>query len=143
MESKSNPKEKVSAHVFLFDRSSNAVLLHQRDENTVFDPNKWAFFGGGCESNETPEDCAIRELEEETNIRVNKKELMPLTNYFNDNTKAHRYVFFVEKYISKSDINLTEGKDCDWIALEKVFDYNLTEKTERDLKTFLQKRENI
>lgn len=143
MGNKNGSKEKISAHVFLFDRNSNTVLLHKRDENTVFNPNMWAFFGGGGEANETPKDCGTRELEEETGIKANKEDLMPLVNYFNDKLKTHRYVFFVEKWIPKSDINLTEGKDCEWISLDKVFDYNLTEKTEQDLKTFLRLQKEV
>jgi hypothetical protein len=34
---------------------------------------------------------------------------------------------------------LGEGADFDWIPLDKAFDYDLTEKTERDLKTFIAK----
>ena len=140
MKDKNNTKEKVSAHIFLFDQKLNSVLLHQRDEYTVFNPNMWAFFGGGCSINEIPEECAVRELEEETGITVNKKDIVLLTNYYNEELETHRYIFFIEKYVSKLDIHLTEGKDCEWVSLDKVFDYDLTENTERDLKMFLRSR---
>ena len=34
-------------------------------------------------------------------------------------------------------MKLGEGEDFDWIPLKKVFEYDLTEKTKRDLNTFM------
>jgi hypothetical protein len=33
-------------------------------------------------------------------------------------------------------MRLHEGADFDWIPIEKVFEYKLTEKTKKDLKKF-------
>jgi hypothetical protein len=35
-------------------------------------------------------------------------------------------------------MQLTEGEDFDWISQDKIFEYNLTEKSIKDLKLFLQ-----
>lgn len=124
---------------FFFDEDRGVVLLHLRDDKTPHHPNKWSFFGGDQEGNETPVECFVREIKEELGIQIPAEEAIPLTNYFNKEFGIQRYVFFVKKFIPKSEIRLTEGKDCDWVPLEKVFEYDLTEKTVNDLKTFLQK----
>lgn len=46
------------------------VLLQERDEHPVIDPNHWGFPGGGVEEGEEFEEAAYRELEEETGVRL-------------------------------------------------------------------------
>ena len=46
------------------------LLLQERDEHPVIDPEKWGFPGGGVEDGETYEDAAYRELAEETGVRL-------------------------------------------------------------------------
>ncbi|HET8961673.1 NUDIX hydrolase [Nocardioides sp.] len=55
--------------VALIDRRG-WVLLQERDEHPVIDPEKWGFPGGGVEDGETYEDAAYRELAEETGVRL-------------------------------------------------------------------------
>ena len=46
------------------------ILLQERDEFPVIDPEKWGFPGGGVEEGEDYEAAAYRELEEETGVRL-------------------------------------------------------------------------
>jgi len=46
------------------------VLLQERDEHPVIDPERWGFPGGGVEEGESFEAAAYRELEEETGVRL-------------------------------------------------------------------------
>lgn len=132
-------KKEFSSLGFLFDEERQRVLLHLRDDKTIYNPNQWAFFGGDKEGEETPVQCFIRELKEELGVDVREEEVFSLRNYFNEEFQIQRYVFFVKKYVPESKIKLTEGKACKWIPLTSVFDYDLTDKTRDDLKTFLEK----
>ena len=63
------PRPAVTADCVVITRESEPkVLLIQRS----FDPYKgcWAFPGGFMNMDETTEQCAIRELEEETGLRI-------------------------------------------------------------------------
>ncbi|MBZ5738714.1 NUDIX domain-containing protein [Nocardioides mangrovi] len=46
------------------------LLLQERDEHPVIDPDTWGLVGGHVEDGEDYEPAAYRELEEETGIRV-------------------------------------------------------------------------
>jgi len=51
------------------------VLLQERDEHPVIDPDKWSFAGGHVEEGEDVETAAYRELEEETGIKLAQGDL--------------------------------------------------------------------
>ena len=113
--------------------------MHKRDAKTNVNPNKWAFFGGLNEGEEKPKQTFAREIEEELNIKISEDKIQPLCDYFNEELKTYRYIFFVESDLDKSHMQLGEGEGFDWIPLNNVFEYDLTEKTVRDLELFLQK----
>jgi 8-oxo-dGTP diphosphatase len=46
------------------------LLLQERDEHPVIDPEKWGLPGGHVEDGEEYEPAAYRELEEETGVRL-------------------------------------------------------------------------
>lgn len=123
---------------FLYNPETRMVLLHKRDVNTKDNPKQWAFFGGLSEIGETPADTFIREIKEELNIDITKDKIKPLCDYFNEERQTYRSIFFVENNLDKSQMKLGEGEDFDWIPLDKVFEYDLTAKTIRDLELFLR-----
>lgn len=57
------------ASVVLVDRRG-WLLLQERDEHPVIDPDRWGFPGGGVEDDEDFETAAYRELAEETGLRL-------------------------------------------------------------------------
>lgn len=138
MENNNKKIDKFYSGGFLYNPKTRAVLLHKRDSETKLNPGRWAFFGGLNEGNERPEQTFIREIQEELNIKILEGKVKLLCDYFNDELQTYRYVFFIENDLEKIQMKLNEGEDFDWISLDKVFNYDLTEKTKRDLKTFIQ-----
>lgn len=130
--------EKFYSGGFLYNLKTESVLLHKRDSSAKVNPNQWAFFGGLNKGDETPKQTFVREIREELNIEIPEDKIKPLCDYFNEELQTYRYVFFIESDLEKSQMRLAEGKGFDWISLDKVFDYDLTEKTVRDLKLFLR-----
>lgn len=131
--------EKFWAGGFLYNPKNNSVLLHKRDSNTNFNPNSWAFFGGLNKGAETPVDCFVREINEEIGIKFKTEEVITFCNYFNEAFQTHRFVFYALSKKTKSEFVLNEGEDFDWVNLERLDRYNLTKKTEKDLKFFIKK----
>jgi ADP-ribose pyrophosphatase YjhB (NUDIX family) len=107
----------VGATTLVFN-SKNELLLNLRS-----DTNNWGIPGGSKELNETLEECAIRELKEETNINVNDLELITVLS-------GKEYYF---KYPNDDEL------DC-VIALYKVSNYdgelNINDRESRELKFY-------
>lgn len=123
---------------FLYNPKTKEVLLHKRDGKTKINPNKWAFFGGLNENNETPKETFIREVEEELGIKLSDGNIVHLCDYLNTDLDTYRYVFYAKSELNKNEMILGEGAGFGWIPLNAVFDYDLTDKTVNDLKIFIK-----
>lgn len=97
------------------------VLLQLRDEKAPIKPNMWAFFGGGIEEDETPEEAVRREIEEELEYKV--KEPKYLFSLDMSKTKGQysgiKYVF-IEEYDESQNLMQHEGADMGWFTLEEA-----------------------
>jgi 8-oxo-dGTP diphosphatase len=61
------------------------IITYKRDNiSSISYPNCWDLPGGGREGNETPEDCALRELKEEFGI-----ELCPSRIHYKQKVESH------------------------------------------------------
>ena len=86
----------------------------------------WLIPGGGLEEGETPEDCVIREVEEETGYLVRPvRRFLFMNEYYEE----YRYMgyFFVCEVTGKGKMNLTNvekqrGVQPEWIPLQDAID---------------------
>ncbi len=120
---KNNPKNASAIIIFY----KNKVLLQKRDylEN-IFYPGYWGLFGGSKNNNENYHSTIIREIKEEIDYKIDKKNL----KYFikldlefptsKDNLSVKRYFFSYEiKNINKFKRNLVLREGSDWEFFDK------------------------
>lgn len=70
MDDRSSPETRLAARVILLDPEDCVLLLRGRD-STVPEADSWWFtLGGGLESGESGTQAAIREVQEETGLRL-------------------------------------------------------------------------
>jgi 8-oxo-dGTP pyrophosphatase MutT (NUDIX family) len=127
---------------FLYNSRRDSVFLHHRDNKTKNNPNKWAFFGGLNEGSETCKECFARELREEIGLGVAEDRILPVREYVRTDSNTHRavfYVFYVESEVEKDDLTLGEGAGFDWVSLNELDRYDLTDKTKEDLEFFVSR----
>jgi ADP-ribose pyrophosphatase YjhB (NUDIX family) len=88
----------------------------------------WTPAGGGVEAGETPEEAIIREVKEETNMKVLKQAFLGYQDIFEPNgiITQTRSVCIVEPYgdfLSDPDGDITEIKLIDPSEYKKYFDW--------------------
>ena len=133
-----DPIINVGATTLVFNRN-NELLVNLRS-----DSNNWGIPGGGKELNETLEECAIRELKEETNLDVNDLELVTVLSgkeyYFiypnGDETDCVITLYQVKNYSGELKINDEESTKLKFFSLD-----NLPELESR-AKTIIDKIKN-
>lgn len=101
----------------LFVNSKNEVLLFLRDDipNIPF-PNCWDILGGHPEGNETPEECIIREMQEEIEIEVKNPKLFKVS----DMSDRVEYTFWEKAGFEIENITLHEGQKLQWFSEDEV-----------------------
>ncbi len=92
------------------------LLMHLRDNKPgLFNANMWDFPGGGREGQESPVECAIREIREELGITLLPESIVWEKVYPAQKDSSQKAIFMVAK-ISQKDvvkIHLTEGQKWD------------------------------
>ena len=125
-----NLREKVR-HAQLIGVGATTLVFNNKNElllNLRSDTNNWGIPGGSKELNETLEECAIRELKEETNINVNDLELITVLSgkeyYFKypngDELDCVIVLYKVSDYDGELNINDGESKKLEFFSLDNM-----------------------
>jgi 8-oxo-dGTP diphosphatase len=99
--------------IFRKNKNNTEVLLVKRADN-----NKWCIPGGHLENKENSIDAAIREIKEETNLNLNKKNLFLVDQIDDEKINNNIYAVLEEDYNQeKAD---SDAKEAKWFDVEKL-----------------------
>ncbi|MDI6855418.1 MAG: 8-oxo-dGTP diphosphatase [Candidatus Thermoplasmatota archaeon] len=93
-------------------KKDNKILLQKKSKG-LFGSGKWNAPGGKLKENELPEKCAVREVFEETGLRVNKLEKIGKLIFYTDENETPCwivYVFLTTDFSRKLKNNYFEGE---------------------------------
>lgn len=136
------PDARAFAGVVLVDRRG-WILLQERDEHPRIDPECWGLSGGHLEPGETPLEGALRELEEETGVRLDPGQLRELGDFANDHRASYgtwdrMWVYAAGTDLTDDDIDCREGRQIVFVDPATVGDLRLTRGAEGILPAFLR-----
>ncbi|MBU0278038.1 8-oxo-dGTP diphosphatase [Gemella sp. zg-570] len=96
------------------------MLTRNKKENDVHE-GLTISVGGKIENGESPEECIIREVKEETNLDITNPTLRGIITFpdFEQGVNWYTYVFTAEKYSGQMTKNCDEG-DLIWIKKEDI-----------------------
>lgn len=117
------------------------LLLQERDEHPVIDPERWGFVGGGVEDGEDHEQAAYRELAEETGLDLaDRLEWFEEFEVFHEatGTKDAVHLFATAADLRDEDIVVGEGRRIVFVPPDAVGTLDLTEAARIALPPFLQ-----
>ena len=106
------------AIIILYDQDKK-ILLQHRAEDAERLPGYWAFFGGGIEAGETPEQAVKRETLEELNYTLKNPRLIMKQDFLAKDETSAKYVF-VEEFDPSKKITLGEGQNFGWFHLSEI-----------------------
>lgn len=106
-------------------RAGQTLMMHRVKKPQDMHAGKWNGLGGKLEPGETPEECAIREVYEESGLRIVQPRLagMILFPQFNQGVDWFTFIFVADQF-SGELIDSREGVLA-WIPDDRLLDLNL------------------
>ncbi len=103
------------------------LMLYRNKKENDYHEGKWNGLGGKFEQGETPEECAIREIREESGLSVKDPNLKGIITFpmFDGKDDWYVFIFTFNGYEGKL-IDSSEG-ELAWIDNDKLTDLNLWE----------------
>ena len=115
---------KLATLCYIKDNGKTLMLFRNKKENDYHE-GKWNGIGGKFEPGETPEECAIREIKEETGLIAEALTLKGLITFplFDGVDDWYVFLFVITKF-SGELIDSPEG-ELSWIDDDKLLELNL------------------
>lgn len=128
------------ASVLLVDDRGH-ILLQERDEHARIDPERWGLAGGHVEPGESSMAAAVRELEEETGVRLAEQDLTHVRR-FRVYHPVYDTVDTLEVYaarvsLSDGDLQCREGRQIVFVAPATALRLPLTDSARQVVPLFL------
>jgi ADP-ribose pyrophosphatase YjhB (NUDIX family) len=108
------------------------VLLQERDEHPLIDPDRWGFVGGHVDEGESYDAAAYRELAEETGVVVEPGDLTDLGQFelvTADRGTYHFHAYVARTALSDRDVECHEGRQMVFVEADPLPDVELVPST--------------
>jgi 8-oxo-dGTP diphosphatase len=103
------------------------LMLHRIKKKNDMHEGKWNGLGGKFEQGETPEECVIREVKEESGLLIKNPKMHGFITFPLFDGMKDWYVFlFTAREFEGKLIDSSEGQ-LEWIKNEKLLELNLWE----------------
>ena len=102
-------------------------MIHRVKKAGDIHAGKWNGLGGKLEPGETPEECAVREIREESGLIARRLELKGVLSFpgFANDEDWYAFVFVVPEF--EGQISESQEGYLQWIKSTEIYDLNLWE----------------
>ena len=101
------------------EKDGKYLMLHRTKKKKDINKNKWLGVGGRFEEGESPEECIVREVKEETGLTLKNYQLRGIVTYISNKWETEYMYVFTATEFEGNIIECDEG-DLEWIEKEKV-----------------------
>ena len=108
------------------EKDGSYLMLHRVSKKNDINHDKWIGVGGHFEGGESPEDCLLREVKEETGLTLTEYRFRGLVTFLSDDDPPEYMCLYTATGFSGEMISCDEGK-LEWVAFEKIPELNLWE----------------
>ena len=106
-------------------QAGKTLMVHRIKKANDMHEGKWNGLGGKLEPGETPEECSIREIQEESGLRVKHQTFKGMITFpgFANDEDWYTYIFVIDDFEGEL-IDSPEGR-LEWINDAELFTLNL------------------
>lgn len=108
------------------ERDGQYLMLHRVKKQNDASHDKWIGVGGKCEADESPDECMLREVKEETGLQVHCWHYRGIVTFISDIWPCEYMHLFTASDWSGEECLCDEG-NLEWVDKSSLFDLNLWE----------------
>ena len=102
-------------------REGQYLMLHRVKKKNDVNQDKWVGIGGKFEDKESPEDCLLREVQEETGLTLTRYAYRGLVTFVSDLWETeYMHLFTADEF--RGEIGPCDEGDLEWVDKDKVKD---------------------
>ncbi len=131
----------ISSVVYLIQNDSYLMLYRNKKKNDL-NANKWIGVGGKKESNETIEECAIRETLEETGLQIQILDFRGIVHFEYENKEPEEIYVYTSTSFTGKLCETCEGT-LSWIPKAEILNLALWEGDKIFLEYLLQENKDL
>ena len=116
----------ILATLCYIQNDNKTLMLHRIKKENDVHLNKWNGLGGKFEKGESPEECVIREIQEESGLNITSPVLKGIITFpdFSHDDDWYVYIFTADKFTGELMDNPPEGK-LEWIENKDLLSLNI------------------
>ena len=108
------------------ERDDRFLMLHRVKKKNDVNKDKWIGVGGHFEYGESPEECLLREVKEETGYTLTSWKYRGIVTFvYGEDTVEYMSLYTADRF-SGDPIPCDEG-DLEWVEKERLYDLELWE----------------
>lgn len=108
------------------ERNGRYLMLHRTVKKNDVNKDKWIGVGGHFEEDESPEECLLREVKEETGYTLTSYRYRGIVTFVSGNGVTEYMSLFTADGFEGEPIPCDEG-DLEWVDIEAVWNLNIWE----------------
>ena len=108
------------------EKDDKYLMLHRTKKENDANRDKWIGVGGKFEADETPQDCLLREVYEETSLTLTSYSLRGIVTFISDEWETEYMFLFTSSEYEGEVSDCNEG-ELVWVKKKEVMNLNLWE----------------
>ena len=117
----------ILATLCYLEKDNKILMLYRNKKENDYHEGKWNAPGGKFEPGESPEECVIREMKEETGLTIKNPVLKGVITFPMFDGKNDWYVFLFRAFDFTGEIIESPEGSLEWIQVDELLNLNLWE----------------
>ena len=110
------------------DNGDSYLMLHRVKKENDASHGKWIGVGGKCEADESPDECMLREVKEETGLGITEWHYRGIVTFISDTwPNEYMHLFTATAWRGEPDMSIDDEGTLAWIPKKELMDLNLWE----------------
>ena len=119
------------------EKGNKYLMLHRISKKKDGNKDKWIGVGGHFEKGESPEECLLREVKEETGLELTSYQFRGIVTFISDEwPDEYMCLYTADRYTG--DIGNCDEGELVWVEKEKIMDLNIWEGDKIFLKLLME-----